>query len=157
MKEKFKKFKEFKVQRLKIFFLHATRYTLHAGVFLLFTIHCSLFTAAEAKVYVDITSPEVKKLPIAIQEFNGKEGKNIADIIKEDLDFTGFFLCLDRAMYIESSLQAFNSKNWTVVGAEAVVKGNVNGEQNLIVTASFYDVFESRELFKKSTREKKVR
>jgi len=155
VKEKFKQFKKFKVQRLKIFFLHATRYTLHAGVFLLFTIHFSLFTAAEAKVYVDITSPEVKKLPIAIQEFNGKEGKNIADIIKEDLDFTGFFLCLDRAMYIESSLQAFNSKNWTVVGAEAVVKGNVNGEQNLIVTASFYDVFESRELFKKEYKGEK--
>ncbi len=99
-------------------------------IFFLFCILYSVFcilSSAEAKVYVDITSPEVKKLPIAIQEFNGKEGKNIADIIREDLDFTGFFLCLDRAMYIESSLQAFNSKNWTVVGAEAVVKGSVNG------------------------------
>ena len=30
---------------------------------LLFTFHFSLFTAAEAKVYIDITSPSSKKLP----------------------------------------------------------------------------------------------
>lgn len=157
MKEKFKKFKKFKelkVQRLKIFLLHAIRYTLYAGVFLLFTIHFSLSTCY-AKVYVDITSPEVKRLPIAVQEFTGKAGKNIADIITEDLNSTGFFQGLDRAMYIESSLQAFNPQNWTVVGAEAVVKGNVNGEQNLIVTASLYDVFESREIFKREYKGEK--
>ncbi|TAL25845.1 MAG: Tol-Pal system beta propeller repeat protein TolB [Nitrospirae bacterium] len=142
-------------RRTITFTLSALHFFRSLLLFLLFTVHCSLFTVAEAKVYIDIASPEVKKLPIAVQEFTGKEGKNIADIIREDLDFTGFFLGLDRAAYIESSLQMFNPQNWTVIGAEAVVKGNVNGEQNLIVTASLYDVFESREIFKREYKGEK--
>ena len=110
--------------------------------------HFSLFTC-EAKVYIDITSPAIKKLPIAIQEFSGQEGKNIADIIRDDLDFTGFFLCLDRAMYIESPTQAFNPKNWSAIGAEAVIKGTVSGEQSLTVMISLYDVIGDGEIFKK--------
>ena len=55
---------------------------------------------AEAKVYIDIDSPVLKKLPIAIQEFSGISGKEISDIIRDDLTFTGLFLYIDRAAYI---------------------------------------------------------
>lgn len=115
----------------------------------LFAVCCLLSTAVEAKIYIDITSPAIKKLPIAIQEFSGTEGKQIADIIRDDLEFTGFFLCIDRAAYIESSAEAFNPKNWSVIGAEAVVKGTVIGEQNITAVVSLYDVFEGHEIFKK--------
>lgn len=147
---------KFKVQRLKIFSLYAARCTLHAVLFILFTFHFSLFTAAEAEVYIDITSPAIKKLPIAIQEFTGQGGKNIADIIRDDLDFTGFFLCIDRAAYIENSARAFNPKNWSAIGAEAVVKGTVSGEQSLTVMTLLYDVFEGRDIFKKEYKGEKA-
>ena len=117
-------------------------------VFSLFIFHFSLLTC-EAKIYIDITSPAIKKLPIAIQEFSGTEGKQIADLIKDDLEFTGFFLSIDRAAYLEKSSEAFNPKNWAVIGAEAVIKGTVRGEQNLTVVVSLYDTSEGREVLRK--------
>jgi len=117
-------------------------------VFSLFIFHFSLLTC-EAKIYIDITSPAIKKLPIAIPEFSGTEGKQIADLIRDDLEFTGFFLSIDRAAYIEKSGDAFNPKNWTAIGAEAVVKGTVSGEQNLTAIVSLYDTSECREVLRK--------
>ncbi len=40
------------------------------------------FSVAEAKVYIDISSPAFKKLPIAVQELSGPSGKEISDIVK---------------------------------------------------------------------------
>src|SRR5574340_670818 len=115
----------------------------------LLTFNFSLPTYSEAKIYIDIISPAIKKLPIAIQEFSGTEGKQLADIVRDDLEFTGFFLCIDRAAYIESSAELFNTKNWTVIGAEAVIKGVVRGEQNLTAVVSLYDTSEGREVLRK--------
>ncbi|MBI4690920.1 MAG: Tol-Pal system beta propeller repeat protein TolB [Nitrospirae bacterium] len=121
--------------------------------FSLFTVHFSLFTAfAYAKVYIDITTPSIKKLPIAIQEFDGQDGKKIADIIRADLEQTGFFLYIDRTMYIEGPLQVFDPKNWAAIGAEVVVKGILSGEQSITLAVSLYDVFNGGEIFKKEYR-----
>ena len=115
----------------------------------LFILYFSLFTIVEAKVYIDIASPAVRKLPIAVPEFGGTGGRELSDIIRDDLDFTGIFVCLDRNAFIESSSQPFNAKNWTVIGAEAVVKGKVSGAKNLVATVSLYDALEGREIFRK--------
>jgi TolB protein len=104
---------------------------------------------AEAKVYIDITSPAVKRLPIAVTEFSGPSGRELSDIIRDDLDFTGILLCLDRNAFIEASSQPFNPKNWSVIGAEAVVKGSVTGTRSLVATISLYDVLEGREILRK--------
>jgi TolB protein len=123
--------------------------TLRVLVILLSTIYCLLSTVAQAKVYIDISSPGAKKMPIAIEEFSGPSGKEISDIIKNDLEYTGLFANIDRAAYIESPLQPFNAKNWTPIGAEAVLKGSVVQGKELIVTASLYDVFEGKEMLRK--------
>lgn len=115
---------------------------------LLFTFHLSLFTC-EAKVYIDISSPAFRKLPIAIQEFSGPSGKEISDIIKNDLEFTGLFAYIDKNAYIENPSQPFNPKNWTPIGVEAVAKGLTIEGKELIVTASLYDVFEGKEILRK--------
>ncbi len=104
---------------------------------------------AEAKVYIDIASPALKKLPIAIYDFGGLSGKEISDIIKDDLEFTGIFTYVDRAAYIESPSQSFNPKNWTPLGVEIVVKGTVKEGKELTLTASLFDVFEGKEILKK--------
>lgn len=123
-------------------------------VLVLFALHCSLCPVVEAKEYIDITSPAFKKLPIAVSEFTGSPGKEIADIIRDDLDFTGIFLCLERNAFLEASSQPFQQKNWTVIGAETVVKGSVGGGagKNLLVSVSLYDVAEGKELFRKEYR-----
>lgn len=118
----------------------------------LFTIYDLLFTVVESKIYIDITSPAFKQLPIAIQEFQGPFGKEISDIIENDLKFTGFFLPIDRAAFLENPSQQFNSRNWTPLGVEAVVKGSVKEDKGLCVKMSIYDVFEGREIFRKEYR-----
>lgn len=111
----------------------------------------SAFSAlAEAKVYIDITSPQ-RALPIAVEALEGPSGEDISDIVEADLEFTGLFRGLDRAAFIEGPDMPFKSENWRFLGAEAVVKGTVKiagGE--LKATVSLYDVFEGREVLKKN-------
>lgn len=118
----------------------------------LFTIYGLLFTVVESKIYIDITSPGFRKLPIAIHEFSGPFGKEISDIIENDLEFTGFFLPIDRVAFLENPSQQFNSRNWTPLGVEAVVKGTVKDDKGLSVKMSIYDVLEGREIFRKEYR-----
>jgi len=128
-------------------------------IFLLVTGYCLLFTVAEAKVYIDISSPAFKKLPIAIYEFDSLSGKEISGILREDLEFTGFFSYIDRAAYIEGLHQPFNPRNWTPIGAEIVVKGYVKEGSELTFGVSLFDVFEGREILKKEykTRRELIR
>jgi TolB protein len=106
---------------------------------------------AWAKVYIDITSPQTE-LPIAVHEFAGTSGREIADIVSDDLAFTGLFRLLDRKAFIETPSGPFNSQNWSVIGADAVVKGEVELDGpsgKLTAVLSLYDVFEGREILKK--------
>jgi len=107
------------------------------------------FSSVAAKVYIDITSPALKKLPIAIYDFGGSSGKELSNIIKDDLEFTGLFTCIDSAAYIEGPSQAFNPSNWTPLGVEMVVKGTVKEGKELTLPVSLFDVLEAKEIFKK--------
>jgi len=135
-----------KSEKLKVFLL--------CFFFSLFTFHFSLFTC-EAKVYIDITSPAAKKLPIAVQEFSGSYGKEVSEIIRHDLEFTGLFTLIDKNAYIESPAQPFNQKNWTPLGVETVVKGTVREAEDLQITVMLYDVYESKELLRKEYKARK--
>ena len=115
---------------------------------------CALLSAlcVDAKVYIDISSPGSRKLPIAIEEFSGPSGKEISDIIRNDLEFTGLFAYIDRAAYLENPMQPFSAKNWTPIGVETVVKGSVTEGKEMGVTAVLYDVFEGKEILRKEYR-----
>jgi TolB protein len=116
--------------------------------FSLFTFHFSLFTC-ESKVYIDITSPALKKVPTAIYDFGGLSGKELSDIIKDDLEFTGLFMYIDRAAYVEGPSQPFNPNNWAPLGIEIVVKGTIKEGKDLTLPVSLFDVLEAKEIFKK--------
>ncbi|NWF76309.1 MAG: Tol-Pal system beta propeller repeat protein TolB [Nitrospirae bacterium] len=127
-------------------------------LFLLFTFNplSTLFNKweirtfdVEAKVYIDINSPAFKKLPVAIQDFSGASGKEIAEIIRNDLDFTGLFELIDKSAYIENPSQPFNPANWTPIGVETVIKGSIQEVKDLIVTVTLNDVFEGKEIMRK--------
>ncbi len=109
-------------------------------------------SAAPGKVYVDITSPR-QEIIAAINEFVGPRGAEISDIVTADLEYTGFFVPLERAAFIEKPSQPFHPENWSGIGAELVVKGTVRRTENtlsLIVTV--HDVFDGRQIFKKLYR-----
>jgi len=105
-----------------------------------------LAAVVEAKIYIDITSPAAKKLPIAIYDLQGPSGKEISDIIRDDLTFTGLFMYIDKTSYLEPASQKFNQQNWKPLGIEAVVKGSVSSEKGLTADVSLYDVLEGREI-----------
>ncbi|MDP2157497.1 MAG: Tol-Pal system beta propeller repeat protein TolB, partial [Nitrospirota bacterium] len=98
---------------------------------------------------IDITSPAAKKLPIAIYDLQGAQGKEISDIIRDDLTFSGLFSCIDKASYIEPISQKFNQQNWKPLGIEAVVKGTITEGQDLAVEITVFDVFDGKEIFSK--------
>lgn len=117
-------------------------------VFALLLILVSFFSLSYAqKIYVDITSPGIKKLPIAIQPFSG--GREISDIVRDDIDFTGLFYCIDEKAYVEKPEQPFNPANWKGLHAEIVVKGQVIRDKKLNVVISVHDVSEGREVLRK--------
>ncbi len=60
-------------------------------VFTLFILHSSFFSVSNAKVYLDITSPAQRKIPITITHRGVVEAGKIKDILKNDLYFTGIF------------------------------------------------------------------
>lgn len=97
------------------------------------------------KVFIDISSPGMRKLPIAVQPFIG--ASEVSDVVKADLTFTGLFECLDNAAQIEQTGQPFNPSNWRGLGVELVVKGRILGGLNMQVTA--YDAVDGREVLRK--------
>jgi len=132
---------------------HAMRYMLY-----ILSVVCSVFcflVPAEAKIYIDINSPSSKKLPIAIYDLQGPSGKEISEIIRQDLTFSGLFQCIDKASYVEDPAGAFNPQNWTPLGIEAVVKGSVSVGKDLAVTINLYDTSEVRPVLSKQYQTEK--
>ncbi len=102
---------------------------------------------AQGKVYLDITSPGVRKLPIAIQPFTN--GREISTVVRDDLTMTGLFECIDDAAQIERPDQPFLADRWRGLGVDLVVKGTVARGKGLTVVVSAFDVSEQREVLKK--------
>ena len=133
---------------------HAMKYMVYI-LFVVCSMFCFLFSA-EAKIYIDITAPSSKKLPIAIYDLQGVYGNEISEIIRDDLTFTGLFICIDKTAYIENPAQAFNPQNWTPLGIEAVVKGSLSSsEKGIAVTINLYDTMEVRPVLSKQYQSEK--
>ncbi|MFA5352911.1 MAG: Tol-Pal system beta propeller repeat protein TolB [Thermodesulfovibrionales bacterium] len=116
--------------------------------FIVFCAVSILNSAFAEKVYIDITSPQIRKLPIAIQPFTGDRA--VSDIVRDDLSFSGLFDCIPDASQIERPDQPFSAGNWKGVGAELVVKGRVTTSGKEIKVAVFaYDVSDGREVLRK--------
>jgi TolB protein len=111
---------------------------------------------AIGKVYIDITSPR-QQVIIAISRLAGPYGDELSDILGNDLEYTGVFVPIERAAFIEKPRQDFNPENWSVLGAEVVVKGHVRKTgENISAVVTVYDVFDGRKILKKLYRAKKT-
>ena len=115
----------FRVKRLKLRVLLLS--------FSLFTFHFSLFTPALAKIYIDITSPAIRQLPISIRTSGTPISKELESIAKNDLGFTGLFSFIDP----------------DVPGAEIIADIKVEITDGLKVVLSVNDLVEGKEVLKK--------
>jgi len=105
----------------------------------------------QARIYIDITSPGFRQIPIAVYDFMGRsEGVEIARIVGEDLSFSGIFSPVEKDAFIETPLPAFDPANWLPLGVELVMKGSVSIEGDTIdLTMHLYDVVEARKVLQK--------
>ena len=99
----------------------------------------------EAKVYIDIDSPALRQFPMAFYDFgDDKIGRELTTIVKDDLSFTNLFYFINKAAFIEDKGDDFNPANWTPIGAEAVLKGDITVTEKINVVMRLYDVVETR-------------
>jgi len=113
----------------------------------------------QARVYIDITAPHLRKIPTAVpllkQLGPGIKQEELvvtfADLLAKTIDFTGFFKILDRQSFLENPQQssllqhAINFKNWTDIGAELLVKGGFQYHKDLLkIELRLFDTFSGR-------------
>ena len=93
---------------------------------------------AQAALKIDITRGNVEPLPIAIQDFQGKDsnsneiGRQITEVIAKDLESSGLFRPINSAAFLEvtdiNNSPVFDY--WRKINATAVVAGIVESTHN---------------------------
>jgi TolB protein len=117
---------------------------------------------ATAKVYIDVDSPNFRLFPIAICDFNIADANTaaksrdigivLADEVKKYLTMTGFFNPLNKKSFLDDKgTNSINFANWTMIGADYLVKGNVKqSEKEISNECRLYDVVKGELLFNKT-------
>jgi TolB protein len=134
------------------------RVLLVSGVCMIFHV-----SHAGAKLYIDITSPSMRRISVAVPDFKhlGSTGEHpelsgeLAAIIANDFELSGYFNSLDKGSFIEGpdagiSGDSINFKDWSVIGAELLLKAGYEciGQQ-LKVEARFFEVFSGNQVYGK--------
>ncbi len=121
---------------------------------------------AEIK-YFDLTNPFLRKIPMAIPQFqslsadptgNG-QGEAFANELQEMLEFSGYFKMLDRGSFLHDPQKSgitkttINFQNWMTIGAELLITGGlVIDGSNMSVELRLFDTFKSKLLVGKRYR-----
>jgi len=116
---------------------------------------------AESRVYIDISQPFLKKIPVAVTDFvpivPGAESpaelsQGLPGRLGRNLDVTGMFVVLDKRTFLEGDARAgmgeaskINFREWLAIGSELLVKGafSLIGDE-LTLELRLFDVFEGR-------------
>ncbi len=103
---------------------------------------------AYARVYIDITAPQTRKISIAVPYFCSpagttgslEAGKKFSTTLTNALVFHGIFAAIDPAIYGGS-----DTSDWSALGAEFVIKGNFKtAGGRLIFEMALIDVAEGK-------------
>ena len=136
--------------------------------FLLF-IFVSLLSLNVLSLEVTLTQGNVKPTPIAITNLFSsnsdfeKIGKNISDVISDNLERSGLFIPIDKKAFIQTNKslsQQPRFEDWKVIKAQHLVAGKISGSNGKIsVEFRLYDVFQQKQLVgrKYETNEKNWR
>ncbi len=133
------------------------RRALPGAILLAAMILCGTQAAAAPRVFIDIHSPRVKKVRLAVPEFRPLDGRRdalgleVAKVIASDLERTGLFVIPDRKGYLENPLRAGVRReeqrfsDWSkVVKVEALIKGGYSISGKTIAAEVYlYDTIRS--------------
>ena len=127
--------------------------------FVFITLVACLDRTCQARVYININAPYLRKIPTAIPLFKDMTAmqdhtqlqKEFSDQLAEALNFTGFFKILDRESFLEDPQKAglmqhaISFKNWTDIGAELLIKGGFQFKGELLeIELRLFDTFGGR-------------
>lgn len=114
---------------------------------------------ADAKVYIDLSAPAVKKLIIAVEDFSAKvpagDSKPLKDelmsTLKSDLMFSGLFTVVEAGAISADGASGGATKDafgrCRALGADTLVGGSYSAEkESVVVEARFYDCVNQKEL-----------
>lgn len=111
------------------------------------------------QVYINISDPLLRKIPVAVPLFKPLTGGGVEErlagearvTLVDALEFTGYITVLDPLSYIENPVVKgitrtdLNFKNWTVIGSELVVTcGIVESGGELELKLRLFDPFTER-------------
>jgi TolB protein len=135
------------------------------AIFISLCASLSLSTNAAAKIYIDVDSPNFQLFPIAICDFDPaaagvavktlNAGFALAEETKRYLTMTGFFNPLNKKSFLEetngnSPAAQINYSNWAMIGADYLVKGNIQqSEKETTAECRLFDVIKGELLFNK--------
>ena len=105
----------------------------------------------QARVVIDINKGTIEPLPIAITDFGGALGPEIASIVEADLRNSGLFKPIEKAAFIQQLAdhnQIPKFEDWRVINAQALVTGAVSAEADGRLKAEFrlWDVFGAEQM-----------
>ena len=119
----------------------------------LFLIFASLSSKA---LEVTLTQGSVKPTPIAITNLYSeninfeKIGKNISNVISDNLERSGLFIPIDQKAFIQSNKslsQQPRFEDWKIIKAQHLVSGKISSSNGKItVEFRLFDVFQQKQL-----------
>ncbi len=142
-----------------------------ARVLTLLMVSCILLilaNIARARVYLELDSPNLRRVPLAIAPLqplcgastNAEIAQVGRQILIDDLEFSTFFeLLLDTENYLEKpqkcslSPGTFDYSNWSLIGAELLIKAGYSlSGKTLVAEFRLYDTLEGKMLIGKRYR-----
>ncbi|RJX28687.1 MAG: Tol-Pal system beta propeller repeat protein TolB [Desulfarculus sp.] len=114
-----------------------------------------LAAPAAARVYIDITSPFSRKLPLALPEFQALDGAaadpfgaQASGLLKRYLGYTGLFDFMDPKTFLgPPEGEKINYRRWSRVGAELLITGEYKREGNVFaLKLRLFDVTGAKQL-----------
>ena len=119
------------------------------AILFLFIIFIS---SSSRSLEVTLTQGSIKPTPIAVTNLFAKNtnfekiGKNISNVISDNLERSGLFIPLDQKAFIQTndslSIQP-RFEDWKVIKAQHLVAGNISGSNGKIsIEFRLYDVFQ---------------
>ena len=130
----------------------------------------TIFTSLSiSSLEVTLTQGSVKPTPIAVTNLYAKNsdfekiGKNISNVISDNLERSGLFIPLDQKAFIQNNKSLSEQprfEDWKVIKAQHLVSGNISGSNDKIsVEFRLYDVFQQKQIVgrKYETNEKNWR
>jgi TolB protein len=124
-------------------------------VLALFLFVLGVASTVAAKIYIYIDAPATSKFPIAVPDFKNMNtvsdkhhiGTSLSSVIIENLEGSGLFRKIDKETFLGNpdssgiTSDSINWDDWSLVGAEALVRGGFYQEEDGIrIEARLFDV-----------------